>query len=448
MSQLFRAVFVVSDFILLNLSIYISSVFFKNSVSYPEDTDFIYLLIFSNLSWLFLIMVGTPYKIDKSWSISKIIKSQLTFISIHLMVVGSLVFFFKREYHPLLLVSIYLLFISSFFLWRILIYYLRSISTPELVIKNFIVIGNNQIADSVIEYYNVNQELGYRFCGSFDSKDDELEISNIKQFCVTNEVHEILCCASDMDEDILQRMIGLALDSLIKIRVMTSPVGASSTISFEPSEKLQAVTYVTLPLDSPVNRFNKRLFDLIFSSLVVLSILSWLVPLIAILIKVDSRGPVFFLQPRSGRNKNIFKCIKFRTMRVNAESNLKQATRNDERLTKLGSFLRRTSIDELPQFFNVFVGDMAIVGPRPLMLKHTEDYSRLLEKFMGRHYVKPGITGLAQVMGYRGETKYLFEMKNRVTLDLFYIENWSFALDIRVVYLTVVSLLRGSEKAY
>jgi lipopolysaccharide/colanic/teichoic acid biosynthesis glycosyltransferase len=135
-------------------------------------------------------------------------------------------------------------------------------------------------------------------------------------------------------------------------------------------------------------------------------------------------------------------------MQINSDANLKQATRGDSRITRTGSFLRKTSLDELPQFFNVFIGNMSVVGPRPHMLRHTEEYSKLIEKFLGRHYIKPGITGLAQVMGYRGETKHLFEMKNRVTLDRFYIENWSFMLDIKIVYLTIISLIRGSEKAY
>jgi lipopolysaccharide/colanic/teichoic acid biosynthesis glycosyltransferase len=135
-------------------------------------------------------------------------------------------------------------------------------------------------------------------------------------------------------------------------------------------------------------------------------------------------------------------------MIVNQDADAKQATRDDSRITKFGQFLRKTSIDELPQFFNVFMGDMSVVGPRPHMIKHTEEYSRLLEKFISRQYAKPGITGLAQSMGYRGETKDLHEMKNRFRLDRFYIENWSFALDLKIIYLTVISLLRGSEKAY
>lgn len=140
--------------------------------------------------------------------------------------------------------------------------------------------------------------------------------------------------------------------------------------------------------------------------------------------------------------------MKFRTMRVNVEADSKQATVDDPRVTKLGGFLRKTSIDELPQFINVFLGSMSIVGPRPHMLRHTDEYSKLIERFMGRQYVKPGITGLAQCLGYRGETRNLTDMENRVRLDRYYIENWTFWLDIKIIFLTIVSLIRGSEKAY
>jgi lipopolysaccharide/colanic/teichoic acid biosynthesis glycosyltransferase len=176
--------------------------------------------------------------------------------------------------------------------------------------------------------------------------------------------------------------------------------------------------------------------------------MSWLTPIIALLIKIDSKGPVLFRQLRSGENGLDFWCIKFRSMRSNIDANRKQATKDDPRITKLGAFLRKSSIDEFPQFLNVFWGDMSVVGPRPHMLKHTEEYASLISFYMGRHHVKPGITGLAQCMGYRGETQTVQDMKNRVRLDRYYIENWSFWLDIKIIFLTVVSLLRGSDKAY
>jgi exopolysaccharide biosynthesis polyprenyl glycosylphosphotransferase len=192
----------------------------------------------------------------------------------------------------------------------------------------------------------------------------------------------------------------------------------------------------------------KRVFDITFSSVVIVFLLSWMFLLIAILIKISSRGPVLFRQKRSGLDNNEFWCYKFRSMSQNTDADTKQATRQDSRITTIGKFLRRTSLDEFPQFFNVFKGDMSIVGPRPHMLKHTEQYSELIKKYMVRQLVKPGITGAAQIRGYRGETKELNDMEGRVKWDVWYIENWTFFLDINIILHTVFDFIKGDEKAY
>jgi exopolysaccharide biosynthesis polyprenyl glycosylphosphotransferase len=192
-----------------------------------------------------------------------------------------------------------------------------------------------------------------------------------------------------------------------------------------------------IPLDSLGFRVQKRIFDLVFSLTLCIFLFSWLFPIIALLIKLDSKGPVFFVQERTGTNNKTFKCLKFRSMKTNSEANDKQATANDDRITKLGRLMRRTNIDELPQFLNVLSGQMSVVGPRPHMLKHTEEYSSLIDNYLVRHYVKPGITGWAQVKGLRGETKKLSAMENRVKADMEYIENWRFAWDLKIIWQTV-----------
>lgn len=199
---------------------------------------------------------------------------------------------------------------------------------------------------------------------------------------------------------------------------------------------------------SSVNDVVKRAFDLCFATLVVILLLSWLVPLIALLIKLDSQGPVFFKQLRTGKGGKPFYCLKFRSMRINADADSRQASRDDNRITKLGAFMRKTSIDELPQFINVLRGEMSVVGPRPHMLRHTEDYSRVIANFMERHLVTPGITGWAQVEGHRGETKETEAMEKRVNADIHYIRNWSFLLDLKIVALTVRQAIRGNENAF
>lgn len=187
----------------------------------------------------------------------------------------------------------------------------------------------------------------------------------------------------------------------------------------------------------------KRIFDLVFSSMVILVVFPWLFPIIAIAIKFSSKGPVIFKQLRSGKDNKPFVCYKFRTMRVNPMSDQLQATENDPRITSVGKYLRITSLDELPQFINVLLGDMSVVGPRPHMLSHTEKYAREIGNFMMRHYEKPGITGLAQVKGCRGETRDTSQMARRVRWDLWYIEKRSFIFDLKIIILTITAMLKG-----
>ena len=199
------------------------------------------------------------------------------------------------------------------------------------------------------------------------------------------------------------------------------------------------------PLAQPENRLAKRLFDIVFSLLFLCTIFPIIFIIIGLAIKITSPGPIFFKQKRSGEE---FWCYKFRSMRVNKDSDKVQATLNDPRKTRLGNFMRKTSIDELPQFINVLLGDMSVVGPRPHMLKHTEEYSKLIDKYMVRHLVKPGITGWAQVTGFRGETKELWQMEGRVERDIWYLEHWTFMLDLYIIYKTVKNAVKGEKEAY
>jgi putative colanic acid biosynthesis UDP-glucose lipid carrier transferase len=192
----------------------------------------------------------------------------------------------------------------------------------------------------------------------------------------------------------------------------------------------------------------KRSFDILFASLVILLILSWLTPLVYLLMKFDSKGPLFFKQKRHGVNLNSFWCYKFRSMAPSRECHTKMASKNDLRITRLGRILRKTSIDELPQFYNVLKGDMSVVGPRPHMELHTQEFETSVDKYLVRHFVKPGVTGLAQIRGYRGEIVRKSDIVNRVRYDIFYLEKWSIRLDARIIYLTVFNAIKGDKKAY
>ena len=200
-------------------------------------------------------------------------------------------------------------------------------------------------------------------------------------------------------------------------------------------------------LHEPSTKIFKRIFDIVFALIVIVGLLSWLVPFLAILIKLESKGSIFFKQGRPGLDEKEFFCYKFRSMKMN-ETTEKEASKNDPRVTKIGKFMRKTSIDELPQFLNVLLGDMSVVGPRPHLWSQNKAYGNRIKKYMVRHYVKPGITGLAQVKGFRGEIESDEEMTNRIKYDVFYIENWSLILDIKIIVQTVINIYKGEDKAY
>jgi len=450
MSVLLRAAFFVGDLIFLNLSIVYSYSAFHAKLEGEQRINSIYLFIFSNLAWLFLIVVSNPYNFSRNWGISKILKSQSSFIFIHLLVVASLIFFFKKNYSPLQIGVMYFLFVPIFFLWKFLILYLFNVFTGKSIItKNVIIVGQRDLAREVRKYFLIHPELRYRFLGLFENESEGLPLKRIEAFCNNKKVHEIYCCLPNIDNNELKQLIDFGLDALIRVKLVTDyrPFQEKS-LELEQYDQIPVFNITTIPLDELKNQVFKRLFDFLFSTVVIVTLLSWMYPIIALAIRLDSTGPILFRQRRNGKNNQPFDCLKFRTMFVNAEAHVKQASRNDSRITRVGQFLRKTSLDEVPQFFNVLLGSMSTVGPRPHMLKHNEEYGKIIARFMGRHYIKPGITGLAQSMGYRGETRDLVDMRNRVKLDRFYIENWSFLLDIKIIILTVMSLLKGSEKAY
>ena len=244
-----------------------------------------------------------------------------------------------------------------------------------------------------------------------------------------------------------EHIINLGWDKEIKIDLIAMydfPITGSNARFFGLT---QTIRHRISPLDRKSKKVLKRVFDVFFSSIVILAFLSWFIPLLAIVIRIDSRGPIFFIQKRPGRHGKMFPCIKFRSMSLNNNTE-KAASRNDIRITRIGKFIRKTSIDELPQFFNVFFGHMSVVGPRPNLTSQNEYYSNIFNQYRKRMYLKPGITGLAQVSGARGGIENDIEMKHRIKYDIFYIRHWSFALDIKIIIRTVLNIFRGEDKAY
>lgn len=247
----------------------------------------------------------------------------------------------------------------------------------------------------------------------------------------------------------IREIVNIADNNLIRVKIVPDFRGfLNKRVNIDFYDLLPVLSIRPEPLETAFNRVVKRSFDIVFSGMVLLFIFPWLFPVLALMIKLSSPGPVFFIQKRSGRKNEVFSCLKFRSMAVNSDADKLQATEADPRVTWVGRMLRKTNLDELPQFINVFLGNMSVVGPRPHMLKHTEDYSRMIDKFMVRHLVKPGITGLAQVNGYRGPTTDQRRMYKRVMYDVWYIEHWSFMLDLKIIFLTVFNMFRGEKNAF
>lgn len=444
MSYSMKVILFVADICFLNLAFYLS---YKSQYEPGEVINLIYLVVYSNLAWLFLVLVANPYAITKSWTVSKVAKSQLIFLAIHLLVIVSLIIFFQKSYSLGQILTIYLIFSPLFFLFRLFLLYVRRIVTGN-VLRNYVIIGNNDLARDVRRHFLTNPGEGYRFVGTLDL--DSGVMQKIQALSAEKEIHQIFYCVPNVKPEELRELVQYGLNSLISVKIVVDSSGgvAGQRSLLSGDDQTPGHEISALALDEPQNQFIKRAFDLIFSLLFTLLVLWWLIPIMGLLIKLDSRGPVFYLQSRNGRNNKPFLCIKFRTMVVEGSKEFRQATKNDDRITRLGKFLRKSSIDELPQFLNVLKGEMSIIGPRPHPIKLNEHFMPLISNLLSRHYVKPGITGLAQCMGYRGETKDLADMENRIRLDRFYIENWSFWLDLKIVVLTVVSLIRGSEKAY
>ena len=314
--------------------------------------------------------------------------------------------------------------------------------------RRTIIIGNGAESNSLEKFFQEKTSTGYRHVRTILPNKEE-DIEKYFNFILEEKIDEIYCSLPSLSETQIKAIIDFAENNLKTVKFIPSFENLySKKLKYETYDYVPVLSLRNILLQEPFNKFIKRLFDIVFSLFIIVCVLSWLIPVLAIIIKSESKGTIFFRQIRNGYNFKQFYCYKFRSMKINAESDTVQATRNDKRLTRVGTFLRKTSIDELPQFFNVLAGNMSVVGPRPHMVNENEKYLKSIDKFMVRHFIKPGITGLAQVNGYRGEIETHLDIVNRIKYDINYIENWSFLLDIKIIILTVFNSLRGEKKAY
>ena len=445
----------LGDITILVTCFLVAYVYKFNKAFDTEDIIYIQLLSYTIISWLLVVIVLKQLSVARYSDLLLLIRRIAGTVLIHSFCVFAYFVILKAYYlsreHILVF---YVLFSVMMLSYRVLVtILLQQYRKRGYNIQKVIIAGYGEISEELKQIFLLNPELGYKFHGFFDDNIEQKNIlgsvDDIEEYISHSPIDEIFCCLPYVDYNKIKNIIDFAEDKLIKISLIADFRGFSfKNIELKKLDHIPILNITSIPLDNIRNRILKRIFDIIFSLGIIILLLSWVYPIIAILIRLESKGGTLFKQQRTGINNNPFTCYKFRTMRVNKYSDQKQAERNDPRITKIGFFLRRTSLDELLQFLNVLKGEMSVVGPRPHMLKHTEDYSKKVKKFLIRHKVKPGITGLAQIRGLRGETKELIAMKNRVKLDRLYIEDWSLLLDIKIIFATFISVLKGDERAY
>lgn len=456
----------VFDLCTLNFAMYIAPAILLNFNELCLSYHYFVQVIFLNALWIFISYFKNIYDGFLFTESTVIIRSTLRACSAFLFFTGLFFFILSLEsfeksctFSLFVLTSclfVFLLIIERF----ILLGCRKKIKNTIVNLYNVVLIGSQQVV-SKINSLIADSPFIYNVVGAFSWSRTEKtamklqplykgDYDNFLDFISSNKVHEIYCEYNNSSLSRMQQIQSEADKRMIRLQFLFDypEVMNMNARIFTGFGKYPMLTLRAEPLQEEYNQIVKRFLDMTVSFLVVLFLMSWLLPGIALLIKIDSKGPVFFRQIRSGKGNRPFVCYKFRSMHINDTADCKQASPNDARLTRMGRFLRRTSLDELPQFFNVLKNDMSVIGPRPHMLVHTEKYKMLLDNYMIRHFIKPGITGWAQVSGFRGETRELAEMEKRIQHDVYYLENWSFFFDLKILFLTIWILLRKNDKAY
>jgi len=414
-----------------------------------------YYIAYQIIGWIVVSLSVKFYQVYRFTTpveiLSKIFKQSIIFL---LVVIAFFPFFketiFSGRAIALFIGVSFLVITASKFL---LFYYLKRyrIITGSNY-RNAIIIGYSPESIRLKELFETRNDYGYRFLGYFsDKKNNESikgKITDLESFVIENSVDEIYCSLNEISNEQLKELVDFADENNKTIKFIPDTKGIfSKNLKIDYYEVFPVLSLQKTILHEPIIKAFKRAFDIVFSLIVIVFLLSWLTPLLAFLIKLESKGPIFFRQGRPGIDEKEFFCYKFRSMRINKTTE-KEASKNDPRVTKIGKFIRKTSLDEMPQFINVLLGDMSVVGPRPHLWSQNRVYGNRIKKYMVRHYVKPGITGLAQVRGYRGEIETDEDMVNRIKYDVHYIENWSIILDLKIIVQTVVNIFQGEEKAY
>ncbi len=444
----FRFSFLVVDVLAINI-VFFTLLYVMDRVT--QSRQYIILLLASNICWIIASYATAVY-----FATERFFRRSIQAFGLFLMFTVFFIFINKYDFSRLFILLNFVGYASLLGASRMLYMGTQHFIENRVVAKKIIILGYNGLSQRLVSTFKLDKQL-FEIHGYFDdSPDIDKEehypllgsIRDSLQYAIANGITDIYSTIPPENHVEIYKVAQEAERNFIRFKFVPDFrifINRKVHVGFEYG--MPVLSLRTEPLQNIQNRFKKRVFDIVFSSLVILLILSWLIPLIAILIKLTSRGPVFFKQLRSGKNNQSFLCFKFRSLKVNNEADSKQVERNDTRFTWIGKILRKTNIDELPQFFNVFQGYMSVVGPRPHMLKHTEDYGKAMDQYMVRHFVKPGVTGWAQINGYRGEIKREEQLHLRVEHDIEYMESWSMWLDLRIIVLTVYTSIIGDRNA-
>ena len=444
----FPILYYFGEFVVIYLSTLIMLIYTFTKWSYVNNLFIVF--------W-FLISIGLKSHVlgrdIKKW---KLIKSTLKSLFLFSGLISILnLLFYRMEFYLLTIIIAAALFYFLMLLYRLTVdTILEKYRATGGNILRCLVIGHNSHGIDLYNEIRNHPELGYRCNGVYSYSKKTKSRNNIPHLGyftdLTNEEikeYDRIFFSQKFKIKAQQKIIKIADDNNVKVSLI--PDLAFHDVKNFFISKISSVPYISinkLPLDNIINIYLKRSFDILFSFLVITLILSWLTPIIGIIIKLSSKGPVFFIQKREGRKGKIFECIKFRTMVSNPMTDIKMADDNDDRLTKFGKFLRLSTLDEMPQFINVFFGDMSVVGPRPHPIILNKEYRSKVSNFEKRHRYKPGITGLAQSLGHSGFVSSFHDMNHRVKMDVFYFKNWSIFLDLKIVIRTILILFKGVLK--
>lgn len=451
----------ISDLVLLNLAFFLAAVISQSLDLLLERTTMFVLLLLSNILWFFYASMSEFYSDfftrPFAYQFTNIIKSAV----VQALLAVTFIFLVKETLFTRNFIILFTALILFFISIRTIVFKktLNSLRKKGKNVRNLLIIGAGEVAENFKRMISSNPDLGYKFYGFLDSilqKESTSiigSVSDLNAVLESKEVDEVVIALPEDSSGRLEELIRICNINAVKVHIIPDYLKFLGN-RFEASTmgNFPIITAREEPLNEANRRFVKRLFDIIFSLFVIIFVLSWLFPLIALLIKINSPGPVLFIQERFGVKNKKFRCYKFRTMTSSNEGadKFRPLTEDDPRITGIGKFLRRTNIDELLQFVNVLKGDMSVVGPRPHAITFDAEYEKIFEEIKMRYNVKPGITGWAQIHGLRGDVPDKEEnkkrLRKRMEYDLWYIENWSFKLDMQIIFMTVWQMISGESR--